>query len=367
MAQNQAGLHSIKHIIAIASGKGGVGKSTVTTNLAIALSKRGLKVGVLDGDIYGPSQPGMLGTGTPLKGQNGAIIPSEKYGVKFISMGIMNPQSGATIMRAPLAVRAITQFLTGVLWGDLDFLLIDLPPGTGDIQLSIAQSARLSGAVIVTTPQKVAVEIAQKGLDMFKTLNVPILGIVENMSGFNCPHCHQKTEIFKHGGGRELSNKLNVPFLGEIPLDPMIMMSGDDGRPVIEIDENSIPASSFKALALKVERDIGKLQDQNTDEPAKIEIPQTGELHLTWKDGTKTQVDPFTLRLNCPCATCVDEVTGKRIIQPEMIKMDIKVFEAGVIGRYGVSLKFSDGHGTGIFKFTKLKTMPPAQREEINV
>lgn len=367
MAELKPGLGAIKHIIAIASGKGGVGKSTVTANLAIALSKRGLKVGVLDGDIYGPSQPGMLGSGTALKGQNGAIIPSEKNGVKFISMGIMNPQGGATIMRAPLAVRAITQFLTGVLWGDLDYLLIDLPPGTGDIQLSLAQSARLSGAVIVTTPQRVAVEIAQKGLEMFRTLNVPILGIVENMSGFSCPHCQQKTEIFKHGGGRDLAQKLEVPFLGEVPLDPMIMMSGDIGKPVLEVDENSVPANSFKSLALKIETDIGKLQDQNGEEPSKIEIPQTGELVLSWKDGTQTKIDPFTLRLNCPCATCVDENTGKRIIQPEMIKMDIKVFEAGVIGRYGLSLKFSDGHGTGIFKFTKLKNMLPAGREEINV
>ncbi|PIP94699.1 MAG: sodium:proton antiporter [Bdellovibrio sp. CG12_big_fil_rev_8_21_14_0_65_39_13] len=368
MTDMKPGLESIKHVIAIASGKGGVGKSTVTTNLAIALAKRGLKVGVMDGDIYGPSQPGMFGAGQPPKGHNGAIIPSEKYGVKYISMGTMNPQGGAVIMRAPLAVRAINQFLGGVIWGELDYLLIDLPPGTGDIQLTLAQSARLSGAVIVTTPQRVAVDIAKKGLEMFRTLNVPILGIIENMSGFTCPHCHEKSEIFKHGGGHDLAKTLEVPFLGEVPLDPIIMMSGDDGKPVLEINESSIPASAFKALALKIERDIGKLQSTSTqEEPKKIEISAQGELVLTWESQEKSILDPFSLRLSCPCASCVDENTGKRIIQPSMIKIDIKVIEAGVIGRYGLSLKYSDGHGTGIYKYTKLKELKNQPREEINV
>lgn len=228
----------VRHVIAIASGKGGVGKSTVTANLAHALAAQGARVGVLDADIYGPSQPQMLGSpiGAPKPGadENGILIPAERAGVKFMSMGLLSQADGAVVWRAPMATKMIQQFLGGVKWGELDYLLIDLPPGTGDVQLTLAQQARLSGAIIVTTPQQVAVGIAKKGLRMFQNLNVPILGVIENMSGFHCAHCGHDTAVFKVGGGRDLALELKLPFLGAIPLDPNVMMSGDAGVPLVD-------------------------------------------------------------------------------------------------------------------------------------
>lgn len=354
------GLAKIKNIIAVASGKGGVGKSTVTTNLAIALKQKGFKVGLLDGDLYGPSQPGMLGGREAPKGQNGFIIPVEKYGIKFISMGQIQPGQ-AVIVRAPIAIKAISQFLTHVFWGELDYLLVDLPPGTGDIQLSLAQQARLSGAIIVTTPQQVAVEIAKKGAQMFETVNVPILGIIENMSGFSCGHCHEVTAIFKGGGGKKLADEVHAPLLGSIPLDPEIMMSGDDGVPLLEKAKNneqhSEVAKSFLQLADNLLLSLNTMQENGqVVEALNIKLHENdGSLEITWKDNTQSFFDAFSLRSKCPCASCVDENTGKRTLDPSSIALDIKIKEARVVGRYGLSLQFSDGHGTGIYKFKILK------------
>lgn len=353
------GISQVKHIIAVASGKGGVGKSTVTTNLAVALAQHGYKVGLIDADIYGPSQPAMLGEHKAPKGINGSISPLEIHGVKFISMGVLNPKGGAVVMRAPLATKAITQFLVGVLWGELDFLLIDLPPGTGDIQLSLAQQARLSGSIIVTTPQKVAREISRKALEMFENLNIPTLGVVENMSGFTCSHCHRTTAIFKQGGGQSLGEELKVPYLGAIPLDPAIMQSGDDGIPVVVATPESHSAQCFQLLVQKLIGTIDDLQKNSTMlEPEKMQVFQdTGRLEILWKDKSITIVDPYTLRLNCPCASCVDEITGKRVLDPSKVSIDIKILGARNIGRYGLAVNFSDGHNTGIYKFKNVKSL----------
>lgn len=245
-------LSNIKNKIAITSGKGGVGKSTVALNLAVALAKRGKKVGLLDSDIYGPNLPMMAGVkGTPAM-QNEKLIPFDVHGLKLMSLGFLLPEDTPLIWRGPLVAKAVEQLLRDVAWGDLDYFIIDMPPGTGDVQLSIAQLLDLSGAIIVTTPQDVALTDAIKGVVMYQKVNVPVLGIIENMSYFVCPHCGQRTDIFSHGGGERESKRLGVPFLGEVPLDVEIRIGGDIGKPIVEERPDSANAESFFYLADKV-------------------------------------------------------------------------------------------------------------------
>ena len=351
------GTSNVKNIIAVASGKGGVGKSTVTTNMALMMAQKGMKVGVIDADLYGPTQPGLLGSQEPPKAVNGLIMPIEKDGVKFISMASINPSDEAMVVRAPIAIKAIQQFLGGVCWGELDFLFIDLPPGTGDIQLTLAQQARLSGAVIVTTPQKVAVNIAKKGLSMFKTVNVPILGIIENMSGMACAHCNEINTVFGKGGGAELAKNLNVPFLGEIPLDLLIMQGGDDGKAVVLRDEDSAAKKSFAKVCEKLVDELLQIEKNNKEvEPTQINV-DGNQVKIKWNDGSLSELNSYDLRLACPCASCVDENTGKRILDPKSVALDISILGQRPVGRYGVTFNFSDGHNTGIYKYVNLKAM----------
>ena len=244
-------LSDVRYKIAIASGKGGVGKSTVSTNLALALRAMGNSVGLLDADIYGPSQQMMLGIeGRPQVDESDEkIIPMERHGVKTMSLGLITDPDTPVIWRGPMVMKALDQFLSDVKWGELDYMLIDLPPGTGDAQLTLTQKVPLTGAIIVTTPQDVALIDARKGLAMFRKVNVPVLGIIENMSYFICRHCGQREEIFGHGGGRKTAQMLNVPFLGEIPLDPKVVVGGDSGEPIVKLDPTSPAAEAFNALA----------------------------------------------------------------------------------------------------------------------
>jgi ATP-binding protein involved in chromosome partitioning len=241
--------NEIKHVVAIASGKGGVGKSTVSVNLAVALAQTGAATGLLDADVYGPSIPMMMGVRRMPQSNGKKILPLEAHGVRLMSLGFLMPDGAPTVWRGPLVAGAVQQLLRDVEWGPLDFLLIDLPPGTGDAQLTLAQSTTLAGAVIVTTPQDVAMQIASKALAMFREVNVPILGIVENMSQFVCPHCGSASAIFKRGGGRRASENLGVPFLGEIPLDPMICQTGDRGAPIPIMHPDSLVAEAFRQIA----------------------------------------------------------------------------------------------------------------------
>jgi len=246
----------VRNTIAIASGKGGVGKSTVSVNLAIALSQQGAKVGLLDADIYGPNIPMMLGIRGMPPPHNDKIAPAEGYGLKVMSMGFLVPPDQPIVWRGPMLHSAIRQFLSDVEWGQLDYLIIDMPPGTGDVQLSLAQSVPLTGGVIVTTPQDVALADARKGLVTFTKLEVPVLGIVENMSYFLCPHCGERTEIFSHGGGRDAAEELGVPFLGEIALDMAVRAGGDQGMPIVAAHPESPQAQAIvrvaQALAARV-------------------------------------------------------------------------------------------------------------------
>ncbi len=242
----------IKATIAVASGKGGVGKTTVAVNLAIALAQSGARVGLMDADVYGPNVPIMMGVHKPPQMIGERIVPLEAYGVKTMSMGFLVPPDQAIIWRGPMLHNAIRQFLTDVEWGALDYLVIDLPPGTGDVQISLAQSVPLTGGVVVATPQDVALADVVKGITMFRRLEVPVLGVVENMSYFVCPHCNQRTDIFAHGGAQKMAEQLGVPFLAAIPLDVAIRAGGDSGKPVAALHPDSPYALPFKTLAQAV-------------------------------------------------------------------------------------------------------------------
>ncbi len=250
-------LPGVKHVIAVASGKGGVGKSTVATNLALALHMQGRHVGLLDADIYGPSIPIMMGvkeTWDP----NSKDWPLDRYGLKLMSMGFWVKPETAMIWRGPMVHKYLTAFLTQVSWGELDYLVIDLPPGTGDAQLTLTQTAPLTGAVIVTTPQDVSLIDARKGLEMFNQVHVPVLGIVENMSYFQGDD-GKRYEIFRHGGGQKLAAAADVPFLGEIPIDPKVAECGDNGDPIVHRYPDSASAKMYLALATTIAQQIAKM------------------------------------------------------------------------------------------------------------
>jgi ATP-binding protein involved in chromosome partitioning len=239
----------VKHVVAVASGKGGVGKSTVAVNLACALSQAQMRVGLMDADIYGPSIPKMMGTHDQPTVTGERLDPVEAFGLKMMSMAFLLEADAPVIWRGPMIMKAIQQFTLAVNWGELDILVVDLPPGTGDAQLSLVQTIALDGGVIVTTPQDVALDVARRGIAMFEKVNVPILGIIENMSYYICPHCHQHDDVFGHGGARQEASRLDVPFLGEIPLFTEIRVCGDKGQPIVLAAPESVPATAFRALA----------------------------------------------------------------------------------------------------------------------
>ncbi|MFO7768228.1 MAG: Mrp/NBP35 family ATP-binding protein [bacterium] len=247
----------IKHCVAVASGKGGVGKSTVAANLALALAEEGASVGLLDADIYGPSQPIMFGiSDRPNVTADRKLIPLEKYGVKLMSIGFIADERMPVIWRGPLVGKMVQEFLANVQWGDLDYLVVDLPPGTGDAQLTLVQSAPITGAVVVTTPQEVALEDVVRALRMFSKVEVPILGLVENMSFFICDGCGKRHDIFSSGGGMRSSEELGIPFLGEVPLDGSVVEGGDEGVPIVEADPGSDVAKAFTKLARSVAANV---------------------------------------------------------------------------------------------------------------
>ena len=252
-----AGVPGVKHIIAVASGKGGVGKSTTTCNLALGLQAIGLEVGILDADIYGPSQPRLLGiTGRPEPVHGRVLKPMEGFGLKVMSMGFLVDEDTPMIWRGPMVISALTQMLREVQWGDLDVLVVDMPPGTGDAQLTMAQQVPLAGSVIVSTPQDLALIDARKGINMFRRVDVPILGIIENMSYFICPSCGTRSDIFGSGGARDEAEKLGAPFLGEVPLHMDIRETSDSGRPVVVTDPDGPHAAIYRSIAAKVRAEL---------------------------------------------------------------------------------------------------------------
>ena len=266
--QQNVMLPNVQYKIAVASGKGGVGKSTVATNLAIALAQGGAKVGLMDADAYGPSIPTMMGIKQqPQVGTDRKLIPLVRHDIQLMSIGFMVPDEQAMIWRGPMLHSAIRQFLSDVNWGELDYLIIDLPPGTGDAALSLTQAIPLTGAVIVTTPQDVALADVRRGVAMFERLNVPILGVIENMSYFVCPHCDERTDIFRADGGKKISERLRTAFLGQIPIDPDICTGGDLGVPIVASHPDSPQSDAFHSIANLLAEE---LRDQEPDSELKI-------------------------------------------------------------------------------------------------
>ena len=255
---------AFKNILAVGSGKGGVGKSTVAVNLAVALAGMGAVVGLMDADVYGPNIPEMMGVRRIPAPRDNKIIPAVAYGVRVMSMGFLLPPDQPVIWRGPMLHSAVRQFLTDVDWGMLDYLVVDLPPGTGDVAISLAQLVPLTGAVVVTTPQAVSLSDVGRAVEMFRRLEVPVLGVVENMSGFVCPHCGRETAIFGEDGGRQLAERMGVPFLGRIPLDPRVREGGDAGRPLVIAHPDSPAAQAMRDIARQIAARISVL---NLSEP----------------------------------------------------------------------------------------------------
>jgi len=346
----------IKHMIAVASGKGGVGKSTVAVNLALGLQASGLKVGILDADIYGPSQPRLLGlTGKPeLAGPN-RLRPMRAYGLQAMSMGFLVEEDTPLILRGPMVVTAFTQMLRDVAWSELDVLVIDMPPGTGDLQLSMAQQVSLAGAIIVCTPQDLALLDARKGLNMFRRVDVPVLGIIENMSTFICPKCGERTDIFGHGGARREAERLALPFLGGVPLDMEIRVRSDEGRPIVATDPDGPHARIFREIATNV---WAALQGEAGARaaPPELEISAGGsELRVTMAGAPPFTLPAEMLRVMSPSA----EVQGHSPDQRVTIgrKRNVRIADLRPVGNYAVRIVFDDGHDTGLYAWSYLQTL----------
>lgn len=349
----------VKCVVPIASGKGGVGKSTVSANLALALAKTGAKVGLMDADVYGPSIPTILGiTEKPIQ-QNNRLIPVEKFGIKVISMGFFVPANDAVIWRGPMLHKMVQDFLGVVDWGELDYLLVDLPPGTGDIQLSLCQTIPLTGAVIVSTPQDVAWNVAQKAIVMFDKLNAPILGIIENMSHYICSHCGTRDNIFGTGGAKRAAQTMGISFLGEVPVETAIRLTADEGDPVVHSQPESASAKGFVQIAKNLSLQIKMRAERGDDKkiPLKIGAPGLASLEILWNDGKNSIYPVRDLRFACPCAACVNELTGEKMLKLESIPQNILIKGIYPVGRYALQLVWSDGHSTGLYGYEYLRKL----------
>ena len=386
----QAEQASGPRMIAISSGKGGTGKSTVTANIAAAMADAGIAVGVVDADIYGPSIPRMLGIASdkPAMSPDHKVIPAEAHGVKVISMAMLTEDDKPAILRGPMVTKYLQMFVQQVEWGALDVLLLDLPPGTGDIQLTLAQTFPLTGAVVVSTPQDVSLKIARRGLRMMEQVNVPILGVIENMSGFTCPSCATVTHIFHQGGGEAIAAELGVAFLGRVPLDPAVVDCGDDGRPLAHAAPDSPAAEAYRRIAAALARTEDAAAGiatpfvwspaDGSGKPAPAHVDPGGPserlaaldhdeigLILRWADGVEQRLAPRDLRLNCSCAKCRDEMTSARLLDPKSVPLDLSLTRIWSVGNYALGMSFSDGHDTGIYTYKALRAMQGSELEDV--
>jgi ATP-binding protein involved in chromosome partitioning len=349
------GIPGVKHLIAVASGKGGVGKSTTAVNIALGLQANGLKVGVLDADIYGPSQPRLLGlAGRPQQGANNKLQPMSGYGLKAMSMGFLVEEGTPIIWRGPMVVSALNQMLREVNWGELDAIIIDMPPGTGDVQLTMAQQVPLSGAVIVSTPQDLALIDARKGLAMFQRVDVPVLGIIENMSFFICPHCGERSDIFGHGGASNEAEKLGVPFLGGIPLHMDIRVTSDAGQPIVVTSPESEHAKIYKELANRVWAEVAAAAG-TLKKPTLSVNTANNMLNVKFDDGDIYDLSAEMLRVMSPSAEVQGHTPSQRVTVGG--KRHVTIGDLRPVGSYAVRIAFSDGHDTGLFSWDYLEEL----------
>jgi ATP-binding protein involved in chromosome partitioning len=350
------GLPGVKHIVAVASGKGGVGKSTTAVNIALGLQSMGLRVGMFDADIYGPSQPRLLG----LTGQQPSatedqkkLIPLKAFGLAVMSMGFLVDEDMPIVWRGPMVTQALNQMLFDVAWnidGDLDVLIIDMPPGTGDVQLTMAQQVPMSGAVIVSTPQDLALIDARKGLNMFRKVDVPVIGIVENMSFFVAPDTGKRYDIFGHGGAEREAEKLGLKFLGGVPLHMDIRELSDAGTPVTAVRPDGPEAAVFKDIAVKVWEAV---QTSKGIEAPIIKLsPDRDSLKVTFKDGYSYDLPAEMLRVMSPSAEVQGHSAEQRVTVPG--KRNIKIKTMQPVGKYATKIAFDDGHDTGLYSWSYL-------------
>ncbi|MBN2340069.1 MAG: P-loop NTPase [Deltaproteobacteria bacterium] len=353
--QDAPGLKGVSRIIGVSSCKGGVGKSTVAVNLAYALAKNGAKVGLLDADIYGPSIPTLVSTPgvEGLRQENQLIAPIIHDSVKLMSFGYATPEGKAAIMRGPMVSGVITQLATTTNWGELDYLVVDMPPGTGDIQLTLTQQLKFDGAVIVTTPQKLSFVDVVKGIQMFDAVQVPTLAIVENMSYFICDKCDSRHRIFGAGALEKLTAQYGITNTFEIPLQPDVSSQCDAGTPTVLAAPDSELAGYYRAVADSVVREVQKIENSGENKPT-VTYSRKDGIVLKRGDDIVKQVSPADLRRRCSCANCKDEFTGKPILKPESVKDDIEPVSIRPMGNYAVAIEWSDGHTSSIYPYDKI-------------
>ena len=342
-ARNSFGLTKVKHIIAVASCKGGVGKSTVAAGFARALSSQGFKVGLLDADIHGPSVPTLFNLGLSVQvysNEFNMLVPPEVEGLKLMSFGFLLGDAPA-VMRGPIATRYIQQLLLQTDWGELDYLIIDMPPGTGDVQLTITQSTRLTGAVIVTTRQMLSLVDVARGILMFQKVNVPILGIVDNMAYFVCDSCQKQHTLF--GESHQLEKRFGVKMLVEVPVIP-------------NLDLKAFMVKGVQAMLKSIDE-----QSRNTELVPQVSF-DGGQIHLRFSDGRQVSVRNRDLRANCLCAVCVNEVTGKKMIDPTKIRADIAPKEITPLGNYALGISWNDGHSSGIYPYPMFQSIARGEK-----
>ena len=353
-ARKTQGFKNVRNIIAVSSCKGGVGKSSVAVNLAYSLARTGAKIGILDADIYGPSLPSMVSPkDTDIYQGNGLLLPLEYEGVKLMSFGFINQDQEAAIMRGPMVSQVIGQISGGTNWEDLDYLIVDFPPGTGDIQLTLLQSVPFTAAVIVTTPQNLSFIDVIKGIQMFDKLNVPSIAVVENMSYYTCGNCDEKHRPFGSGAMKKLVNLYGFKHAFELPIDTTLSNAGDTGVPPIVAEPNNLLARHFSDIASSVTREISRLQfhadpkpQVSYDETQGIVVQRTGE--------DAKVINPRKLRLACRCASCIHEFTGEQLLKDDQVAENIAPESIAPLGNYAVSVTWSDGHRSSVYPYDVL-------------
>ena len=350
------GLGGVKNVIGVYSCKGGVGKSTVAVNLACSLARTGAKVGIFDADVYGPSLPSMVSIkDTDIYQQEGMLVPLEYENMKVMSFGFVNSEQEAAIMRGPMVSQVISQLLGGVAWGELDYLIIDFPPGTGDVQLTLLQTVEVTAAVMVTTPQNLSFIDVVKGIQMFDTLKVPIVACVENMSHYICDSCDKKHKLFGSGALRRLQEMYGFKNSFEIPVIEALSEMGDTGIPAVIAEPSGLISKLYSDVSSSVVREISRLKFGQIAKP-EVEFVEGKGIKFNY-DGDEKFISPRTLRGECRCASCIDEFSGEQILDKDKVSEDIQPTNIHPMGNYAVSVIWSDGHTSSVYPYEILKNL----------